>query len=119
MLHTFQQSVLTALEEVENSLSAYTRERRRRDALLSSVAANRLALDLATERYLSGLESFLSVLDARRSLYAAEDRLVQSETTVVVTLVAVYKALGGGWDPNASASPKTVGIASPWLENRS
>jgi len=98
MLHTFHQAILTALEEVENSLSAHTRERRRRDSLQVSVAANRLALDLATERYVSGLESFLSVLDARRSLYAAEDRLAQSETTVVITLVAVYKALGGGWD---------------------
>jgi outer membrane protein, multidrug efflux system len=101
MLHTYQRTVLTALEEVENALSAHTRERRRRNSLRASVDANRRAVDLATERYVSGLESFLSVLDARRSLYAAEDRLAQSETSAVASLIAVYKALGGGWDADA------------------
>ena len=59
--------------------------------------ANRRALDLATDRYTSGLESFLSVLDAQRSLYQAEDQLVQSEKGVMISLIAVYKSLGGGW----------------------
>jgi outer membrane protein TolC len=63
------------------------------------VAANSRALDLATDRYTSGLESFLSVLDAQRAVYAAEDHLVQSERSVAVDLVALYKALGGGWSP--------------------
>ena len=49
-----------------------------------------------TERYTGGLESFLSVLDARRSLYAAEDLLVQSESNTAIDLIAVYEALGGG-----------------------
>jgi outer membrane protein TolC len=88
---------LTALEEVENALSSHNRELRRRASLRDSVSANRRALDLATERYTSGLESFLSVLDAQRSLFAAEDQLVQSERNVGVALIAVYKALGGGW----------------------
>ncbi|HJX22501.1 MAG TPA: TolC family protein, partial [Steroidobacteraceae bacterium] len=61
------------------------------------VAANRRALELAVERYTSGLENYLSVLDAQRSVYAAEDQLVQSQSHVAVTLIAVYKALGGGW----------------------
>lgn len=107
MLLTYEQSVLSALEEVENALSAHTRERRRRESLGASVIANRRAVELATERYVSGLESFLSVLDARRSLYAAEDRMVQSETTVVASPIAVYKALGGGWDPDAPTSATT------------
>ena len=88
------------LEEVENALSAHSRERRREESLRASVVANRRAVELATERYMSGLESFLSVLDARRSLYAAEDRLASSETAVVTSLIAVCKALGGGWDPD-------------------
>ncbi|PYT05904.1 MAG: hypothetical protein DMF49_12780 [Acidobacteria bacterium] len=93
----YEKAVLTALEEVENALSSHARERRREESLRSSVEANRRALDLATERYTSGLESFISVLDAQRSVYAAEDQLVQSEKNGVVTLIAVYKALGGGW----------------------
>ncbi len=56
------------------------------------------------ERYTSGLESFLSVLDAERSVYAAEDQLVQSERNAVVSLIAVYKSLGGGWSFDGAAS---------------
>lgn len=93
----YEKSILTALEEVENALSAHGRELRRQDSLRESVVANRRALELATERYTSGLESYLAVLDAQRSVYAAEDQLVQSERNAAVTLIAVYKALGGGW----------------------
>lgn len=108
MLLTYEGAVLLALEEVENGLSAHTRERRRREFLGASVVANRRAVELATERYVGGLESFLSVLDARRSLYAAEDRLAQSETRVVASLIALYKALGGGWNPDAPSWEKQV-----------
>ena len=93
----YRKAILTALEEVENALSAHGRELLRKESLSASVAANRRALELANERYTSGLESFLAVLDAQRSLYAAEDQLVQSERNVAVALIAVYKALGGGW----------------------
>ncbi len=93
----YQKAILTALEEVENALSAHGRELRRQESLRASVAANRRALELATERYTSGLENFLGVLDAQRSVYAAEDQLVQSERNVAVALIALYKALGGGW----------------------
>jgi NodT family efflux transporter outer membrane factor (OMF) lipoprotein len=98
-LQQYEKAILTALEEVENALSAHSREQARRDSLRASVAANSRALDLATDRYTSGLESFLSVLDAQRAVYAAEDHLVQSERSVAVDLVALYKALGGGWSP--------------------
>ena len=96
-LRQYEKAILTALEDVENALSSHARESSRRESLQSSVEANRRALDLAMERYTSGLESFISVLDAQRSVYAAEDQLVQSEKNGVVTLIAVYKALGGGW----------------------
>jgi NodT family efflux transporter outer membrane factor (OMF) lipoprotein len=97
-LHQYEKAVLVAVEEVENALSAHVREHRRQADLRASVAANRRALDLAVERYTGGLESFLSVLDAQRSLHAAEDLLVQSESRTAVDLIAVYKALGGGWE---------------------
>jgi outer membrane protein, multidrug efflux system len=101
-LHQYEKSILTALEEVENALSAYARERVRAQSLRGAVAANRRALDLATDRYTGGVESFLSVLDAQRSVYAAEDQLVESQRNTAVSLVAVYKSLGGGW---SSESP--------------
>jgi NodT family efflux transporter outer membrane factor (OMF) lipoprotein len=93
----YEKAVLIAVEEVENALSSQTREQRRLETLRASVAANRRALDLATERYTGGLENFLSVLDAQRAVYGAEDGLAQSETTAMVSLIGVYKALGGGW----------------------
>ena len=106
-LREYEKAVLTALEEVENALSAHARERRRQESLHLAIAANRRALDLATDRFTSGLESFLSVLDAQRSVYAAEDQLVQSERNAVVSLIAVYKSLGGGWPADEATSMGT------------
>src|SRR5262249_32330743 len=100
-VHQFEQGVLRAVEEVESAWSAHTQELHRLVTLRASVAANRRALDLATERYTGGVENFLSVLDAQRALYAAEDDQARSETNAVVTLIAIYKALGGGWTPGS------------------
>jgi hypothetical protein len=97
-LRQYEKAVLVAVEEVENAISAHARNLRRQADLRASVAASRRALDLAMERYIGGLESYLSVLDAQRSLYAAEDLLIQSESSTAVDLIAVYKALGGGWE---------------------
>jgi multidrug efflux system outer membrane protein len=96
-VHQFEQVVLSAVEDVETALLAHGQELRRLDSLHASVDANRRALDLATDRYTSGLENFLSVLDAQRALYAAEDDQARSQTNAIVTLIAIYKALGGGW----------------------
>jgi NodT family efflux transporter outer membrane factor (OMF) lipoprotein len=103
----YEKAVLTAVEDVENALSAHARERRRSETLRASVAANRRAFDLATERYTGGLENFLSVLDAQRAVYATEDAAAQSETAAMVSLIAVYKALGGGWTPDSTGSGGT------------
>jgi outer membrane protein, multidrug efflux system len=105
-MRQYEKAVLTAVEEVENALSAQTREQRRHATLSAAVAANRRALDLAINRYTSGLENFLSVLDAQRAVYGAEDGLAQSETSAMVSLIAVYKALGGGWSLDVQANAK-------------
>jgi NodT family efflux transporter outer membrane factor (OMF) lipoprotein len=101
-LRQYQKTVLTSVEEVENALSAHVREQRRLEALRASVAANRRAFDLATERYTGDLENFLSVLDAQRAVYGTKDAQAQSETTAMVSLIAIYKALGGGWTPDST-----------------
>ena len=94
----YQSTVLNALEEVENALVSYSQEQERRDRLNDAVAHSQLAVDLATEQYKAGLVDFLSVLDAQRDLYANEDQLVQSQTSVTTNLVGLYRALGGGWN---------------------
>ena len=94
----YEQSVLNALRDVESSLVAYAREQQRRVSLREAVDLNRLRVKLAQELYVGGETDSLNVLDAQRSLFAAEDALVQSDTTVAQNLVSLYKALGGGWE---------------------
>ncbi|RJR51194.1 MAG: efflux transporter outer membrane subunit [Desulfobacteraceae bacterium] len=96
---SYRQTVLTALEEVENALIASSKEEEHRAALVQAVAANRKAVSLATRIYTEGQTDFLNVLQAQRALYDTEDALAQSTRTVSVNLIALYKALGGGWDP--------------------
>ena len=94
----YRQTVLTALQEVDSALIASAKEHDHYQALSNAVAANRKAVSLATELYTHGQTDFLQVLLAQRSLYISEDALVQSTRTVSTNLVALYKALGGGWD---------------------
>jgi multidrug efflux system outer membrane protein len=93
----YQSAVLRSLEETENALTAYGREQERREHLQAAAQASEQATQLANELYTRGLADFLSVLDAQRQQLAVEDELVQSDTAVVTNLVALYKALGGGW----------------------
>jgi multidrug efflux system outer membrane protein len=94
----YEKTVLTAFQEVENALIAYAKEQQRRTALLDAVTANRKAVDLSTRLYTEGLTDFLNVLIAQRSLFVSEDALVQSTRNLSADLVALYKALGGGWE---------------------
>lgn len=102
---TYQKTVLTAFQEVENALIAFAKEQQHRLALNDAVASNRKAVDLSLQLYTEGLADFLNVLDAQRSLYASEDALVQSERDIFLDLIALYKALGGGWESLPSGKP--------------
>jgi outer membrane protein, multidrug efflux system len=97
-LAQYEQRVLIALEDTENSLVNFTRQQARRDLLYASAQASERAQNLARERYQFGVADFLTVLDAERTLLEAQDRLADSETLTATALVAVYKALGGGWE---------------------
>jgi len=99
----YRQTVLAALQEVENALIASAKEEEHRKELVSAVAANRKAVDLSIKLYTEGLTDFLNVLNAQRSLYGSEDALAQSTSTVSTDLVALYKALGGGWEESVDA----------------
>jgi multidrug efflux system outer membrane protein len=97
-LLTYRSAVLVALQDVENQLTAYSQEQQRRAALADAVAFNQKAVTIARQRYDQGLTDFLNVLVAEQSLYGTQDALVQSNRTVGTDLVALYKALGGGWE---------------------
>ena len=106
-LATYEQTVLTALEEVENQIVAYTRERECRQLLADAVGSSQRAVDLSTELYLSGLKSFLDVLEAQGTLLTSETDLAASDAAVAKDLVALNKALGGGWQDVAMPDIKT------------
>jgi outer membrane protein, multidrug efflux system len=98
VLAQYEQTVLQALEETENALVTHARAR---DQLIHAVDAadsSAAAAHLARVRYEGGAVDFLEVLDAERTQLDAEDRMAQSRTQAVTSLVAVYKALGGAWE---------------------
>ena len=105
-LQEYHKTVLNALNEVEGALVDYTREQERRAALLRAVKENEHALSVATELYKSGVSEFINVLSAERALYASQDALVKSDGAVATNVVALYKALGGGWASIPCANKK-------------
>jgi outer membrane protein TolC len=88
-------------------LIAFAKEQQHRKALHEAVVANRKAVDLSLLLYTEGQIPFLNVLVAQESLYASENALVQSETNIVTDLIALYKALGGGWESMPSSAQST------------
>ncbi len=108
-----RQAWLLALEDVENALVRYLREWDQRRALETAVAANRRSVELVGELSRSGLTSFLDVLDAERNAFAAELELAASETASALHVVALYKALGGGWEPQAEVVAQADSASAP------
>ncbi len=104
----YEKTVLSAWHEVDNALTAYASEQARRDELLLAEADNRHALSLAQSRYQQGVADFLAVLDAERNLLATQQQLADSTATISTNLVSLYKALGGGWEPNLPEEEKTA-----------
>ena len=117
----YQDAVLTALREVEDALVAYANEQDHRAALADAVVAAKDSVAISRDQYNQGVIDFLQVLDAQRQLLSAQDDLAQSDQTIATNLVALYKALGGGWEdeddrkrretPNADV-PAAVGLSS-------
>ena len=111
-LASYENTALSAFEDVEIALTAYAKEQIRRQHLEDAVKSSGESLRLANQLYANGLSNFINVLDAERSLYQAKDALVQSDRTISANLIALYKSLGGGWEtvaePVALASVETT-----------
>ena len=97
-LAAYEGTVLAALRDVESSLTAYSHDQTRRKFLTSLTSQNQEAVRIAKREYENGLTNLLDVLEVQRNLYASQDALAQSDQTVSSDLVALYKALGGGWE---------------------
>jgi outer membrane protein TolC len=95
---TYQKTILVALQEVEDALVALGNEEDHRKSLAEAVDQNRRALELSTRLYTQGAVDFLTVLDTQRSLYSSQIAIALSRQAASTDMVALYKALGGGWD---------------------
>jgi NodT family efflux transporter outer membrane factor (OMF) lipoprotein len=111
-LATYEKTVLISLQEAENALVTYAQEQNRHRALADEVAENRHSLDMADGLYTNGRINFLDVLDVRRSLYQSEDQLAVSDQAVSLDLIALYKALGGGWETMTREPAKELSTTS-------
>ncbi len=94
---TYEKTVLGALSEVESSLLSWKREGEINLSLAAATTAAQQALTLASGRYRAGLSGMLDLLLSERALYQAQDQLIVSSQQLNLNLVALYKALGGGW----------------------
>ncbi|HVQ65910.1 MAG TPA: efflux transporter outer membrane subunit [Bradyrhizobium sp.] len=101
-------AVLSALEDVENAIVALAQERIRIQSLSKAAERYREAARLSRSLYETGSSSFLDVLDAERSLYTAEDTLLQSRVAIAADYIALSKALGGGWNGAIDSSRPDV-----------
>jgi NodT family efflux transporter outer membrane factor (OMF) lipoprotein len=111
----YRQTVLDALREVEDALVAYRTDRAARDKLQDTVRSGELALYLARSQYVNGLANFIQFLDTQRTLTSSRQQLVQANVTLANDVVALYTALGGGWEDSASEmqAPPPIDPAPP------
>jgi multidrug efflux system outer membrane protein len=94
---SYRATVLSAVQDVEDAIVAYVKEKTRRTALASAVASYTKAADLSEQLYKAGTADYSEVLTAQRSLQSAQDSLAQSEATLATAYITLAKSLGGGW----------------------
>lgn len=106
---TYQKAVLQAFTDVDNALIAYGAEQRRQVRLTEQAAQARRALGLSQSRYRQGVSDFLEVLTAQRTVLQAEQQQADSRATISSNLIALFKALGGGWEGSYPDQPGGAG----------
>jgi len=97
-LQRYEKTVLKALEEIRTAMTNYSNELERRETLRKSSLASAEAAEIAKKRFNAGLDSFIDYLSADNTLLLAENQLATSEIASATSLIAIYKALGGGWE---------------------
>jgi NodT family efflux transporter outer membrane factor (OMF) lipoprotein len=97
-LYNYQKTVLEALEEAENAIMTYRQGEKRHFHLEEAYESYRKTLGSAIQLYQTGVENFLVVMTAQKSLLAAKESVIQSQVDLLLNYVALYKALGGSWD---------------------
>ena len=116
----YQDTVLRAARETDDAAVAFAKSRAQVDILAKAVVAAKRSLDIATIQYREGLVDFQRVLDSQRTLFSQQERLVTVRGLVTQGLIALYKAMGGGWQAGRErpilddATRETMGERSDW-----
>ncbi len=100
----YRQTIITAVQEVDGALDAYSAEQGSLDNLGKAMMAAQRAVDLATERYNRGLTDYLNVVDAEQQLYDLQEQYAGAQVAEGESFVQLYRSLGGGWQ-NYEALP--------------
>jgi len=109
----YRQTVLTALQDVENALVSYRTDQDRVEGLERTATSLQNAYDLARESYRQGITTFINVLDAQRQLAQARQQATEARVQTSTDLVALYKALGGGWQPYQNIALPAYSVFGP------
>jgi outer membrane protein TolC len=102
LFEQYQDTVLRAARELEDAAIDFAQRRAQVGILEGSVQAARRSLDIAEVQYREGLVDFQRVLDSQRALFSQQESLATTRGGVAQSLIALYKALGGGWQPARS-----------------
>jgi multidrug efflux system outer membrane protein len=116
----YAKAVLTAFSEVESALLTRKEQLARRDRQLKFLLEARATQDVAEKRYRRGLVDYLTVLEAQRTRFQAEESLVLVDLVILTNRVALHRALGGGWAEPGEAfgdQPSVVGKQQPSAGN--
>jgi len=105
-LARWERTVLVAVEEVENAMTGFLREQVRVAHLAEAATQARRAAEIASAQYTSGLTDFQNVVDFERATAELEDQLTQSRALITNNLIALYRALGGGWEQAPGSGAK-------------
>lgn len=122
-LVNYKRIILIAVEEVDQAVKQYRAQQQRLRELNIALTEARRAVTLATERYERGITDFLNLLDAQRQEYAIEDQAAVAQQETIIQYVALYKALGGGWElydalpPIKGAQPAVVATVRRVLDD--
>jgi outer membrane protein, multidrug efflux system len=112
-LYSYERAILQAFRETDDALVGFRRTGEQRKAQADRVLAERKVLELAELRYRGGVSAYLEVLDAQRSLFGAELDEAETIGSNLVSLVRLYKALGGGWPPAPEPAPQPAPAPAP------
>jgi NodT family efflux transporter outer membrane factor (OMF) lipoprotein len=116
----YQDAVLRSAREVDDAAVGFAKTREQIALLAEAVKAAQRSLDIATIQYREGLTDFQRVIDSQRTFFSQQDLLVTSRGNLTQSLIAIYKAMGGGWEPGRSrpvvddATREAMGRRSDW-----